>query len=241
MINKPATIDEYVGNKIRDRRKALRLSQAKLADLIGVSYQQVQRYESGANTLTLNRLMQLAFIMNVKPDYFYEGAPVDGDFGKHIPRDAIVRKRVTPLRILLVEDSAGDEILFRKALEISQSMAEIHCIREAETVMDFLQNHQVKYGQPRPELIILDLNMPKVDGLTLLKQIKKNQTLHDIPVLFLTNSMRLEDVREAYRNNANGFIQKSSNFDDFCVDIVTTVKYWAKTVALPMEHIPSAA
>ena len=106
-------------------------------------------------------------------------------------------------------------------------------MQQPDRVMDFLQNHDSKYGRPRPDLIILDLNLPKISGIELLKLIKKNQTLLDIPVVVLTNSIRVQEMQECYRLHAAGFIQKSIDFDEFCEDVATAMKYWAKTVILP--------
>ena len=229
-------LEEYVGNRIRERRKALRMSQSNLADLLGISYQQVQRYETGKNTLTLKRLIQIALAMNVKPDHFYEGAPMHEMLGAKIDSNVIVKQRLRPLRVLLVEDSTADEILFCRSLIATQSFAEVHCIRESDKVMDYLHNHSTKYGHPCPDIIVLDLNLPKINGLALLKMIKQNQATRNIPVLILTNSVRVEDMEEGYKYNANGFHQKSGDYNEFCQEMGAMIHYWAKTVILPTEN-----
>jgi two-component system response regulator len=79
----------------------------------------------------------------------------------------------------------------------------------------------------------MDLNLPKINGLELLRMIKKNPVMSDIPVVVLTNSIRVQEMQECYRLHGAGFIQKSIDFDEFCEDVATAMKYWAKTVILP--------
>ncbi len=232
MTQQPS-IEQYVGNKIRERRKLLKLNQTELANLLGISYQQVQKYESGATTLTLGRLMHIAQILNVQPNYFYDGAPTQELAAPAQASDVISRERKRPLQVLLIEDNSSDEILFKNAVEQCGIPADIYSMQQPDRVMDFLQNHDSKYGRPRPDVIVLDLNLPKISGMELLKLIKKNPTLVDIPVVVLTNSIRVQEMQECYRLNGAGFIQKSIDLDEFCEDIATAMKYWAKTVILP--------
>lgn len=232
MTQQPS-IEQFVGNKIRERRKLLKLNQTELATMLGLSYQQVQKYESGATTLTLGRLMHIAQILNVQPNYFYDGAPTQDLMSPAQNADVINKHRNRPLQIFLIEDNSSDEILFKNAVEQSGIPADIHCMQQPDRVMDFLQHHESKYGRPRPDLIVLDLNLPKINGLELLKMIKKNSPSSDIPVLILTNSIRVQEMQECYRHHGAGFIQKSIDFDEFCEDIATAMKYWAKTVILP--------
>lgn len=232
MTQQPS-IEQYVGNKIRERRKLLKLNQTELANLLGISYQQVQKYESGATTLTLGRLMHIAQILNVQPNYFYDGAPTQDLAAPTQASDVISKDRKRPLQVFLIEDNSSDEILFKNAVEQCGIAADIYSMQQPDRVMDFLQNHDSKYGRPRPDVIVLDLNLPKMNGLELLKLIKKNPALVDIPVIVLTNSIRVQEMQECYRLHGAGFIQKSIDFDEFCEDIATAMKYWAKTVILP--------
>lgn len=228
-----SSIEHYVGNKIRERRKLLKLNQTELATLLGISYQQVQKYESGATPLMLARLMQLAKILNVHPHYFYDGAPTQELEGATPPSDVITKNRNRFLQIFLIEDNSSDEILFKNAVEQSGISADIFSMQQPDRVLDFLRHHESKYGRPRPDVIVLDLNLPKMNGMELLKLVKNNPSLADIPVIILTNSIRASEMQECYRLHGSGFIQKSIDFDEFCADIASAMKYWAKTVILP--------
>lgn len=224
----------YVGQRIRERRKLLKMSQTQLAQMMGFSYQQMQKYETGASQVSLSKLLQFAKILNVPPLFFYEGAKLDDEIGEGIASDIIQKTRTETLHVLLVEDSPADVILFRKALSVCSEQVDLHVIHDSETVGDFLQNHHEKHGKAMPDLIILDLSLPKITGLQLLKSIKSNSETAELPVIILTNSISKKEMREAYRSGAAGFIQKSVDMEQYMESIETVMRYWAKTVSLPV-------
>ncbi len=226
-------LDKYVGYKIKERRKLLKLSQTKLAELMGLSYQQIQKYENGSNKITLSRLIQLSKVLNIPTEYFYEGADLDDDLGKPIHSNVIRTERTHPLNILMVEDNADDEILLRNAIEQSAENVNISVVREADKVIDFLRNYSSKYGQAKPDIIFMDLSLPKTDGISILKSIKKDRDLLETPVVILTNSINVDEMTEIYKQQAAGFIPKSFDFNQFADDIETAIKYWSKVVVLP--------
>ena len=226
-------IDTFIGNKIKKRRKQLALSQQDLARTLSISYQQVQKYESGTTPITLTRLFQISDALNANANFFLEGAPTANDIGEKIKSEVIVRNRTRPLEVLLVEDNSGDELLFRKAVDMSEDEANVHSINDGEKVIDYLCNSESKYGQKIPDIVLLDIKMPKVDGLEILKQIKKNQSISHIPVIVMTNSVRTLDMERAYKLYATGFILKSTDFDEYVKSIAMLMKYWSTVVILP--------
>ena len=226
-------LDKHVGHKIRERRKTLGLTQAELADILGLSHQQVQRYESGENTVAMSRMLEIADSLNVKLDYFYANAPVARSTGHKVATGIITKNIDRPIRLLLVEDTSSDELLFRKAVSKSNIAADIHVIQNPQIVMDYLFNYDSKYGMERPDVVILDINMPRLSGLTLLKKIKGDPQLKTLSVIMLTNSVRSNDMLDAYASHANGFIQKNSDLHEFYEDINLVLQYWSRTVVLP--------
>lgn len=226
-------LDRHVGHKIRERRKALRLTQAELADILGLSHQQVQRYESGENTVSMSRMLEIANSLNIKLNYFYDDAPVTRNIGQKIASGLINKDRDRPLRLLLVEDSSFDELLFRKATEQSGIATEIHVIQDSRNVIGFLSSHTAKCSAGHPDIVVLDINMPYLNGLELLKKIKGDSQLKTMPVIMLSNSVRSKDMLEAYANHANGFIQKNCDLQAFYEEINLALQYWSKTVVLP--------
>lgn len=216
-------LDKYVGARLRERRKALGLTQAELADLVGLSHQQVQRYESGENTISMARVLEFARSLNVKLDYFYDNAPLTQESSS---RGIINKKIEHPLHITLIEDDPNDVLLFRKAVEKSAVAAEIDVLQTTERAIDFLT-------QRKPDLIVLDINMPRINGLQLLQKLKADEQLRVVPVVMLTNSIRSKELLEAYANHASGFIQKSSDLHQFYADINQLLTYWRETMVLP--------
>lgn len=228
-----SSINVYIGQRIRERRKLLHLNQSQLAKLMGLSYQQIQKYESGASHVSIRKLLFFAKILNVPPNYFYEGIDVDEHIGKRIETNIIQKIRTVPLRILLVEDNSADVILFKKSLHSCSELAEVHVIHDPETVMDFLLHHESKFGQKSPDILVIDLSMPKLNGLDLLKTIKKHPKTMELPVIILTNSINIKDMMESYKHGAAGFIQKSVDLNEYMESLDVMVKYWSKIVALP--------
>jgi CheY-like chemotaxis protein len=223
----------YVGQRIRDRRKLLKLNQTELAELMGFSYQQMQKYETGASHVSAGKLLLFAKILNVPPNYFYDGIKLEETIGKRIEATVIQKIRTRAFRILLVEDNPADVILFKKALNENKEPVDVQAVHAAETVIDLLQNHDTKFDQKLPDLVVLDLSLPKLGGLDLLKSIKKHPILLGLPVVILTNSINISDMVEAYRLGAAGFIQKSVDMEEYIECMQHIVNYWSKAVALP--------
>lgn len=222
-------LDKYVGHKIRERRKALGLTQIELGEILGLSHQQVQRYETGENTVSMPRMLEIAAKLNVKPSFFYKNAPVRSEVGVRQP-GIISRELARPLRLWVVEDCSHDALLLRKALERSTISTEMQHYSSAEQALDALR----RAGETAfPDLLLLDINMPRMNGLQVLEQIKREKPLSALPVIVLTNSIRSKDMQEAYARQASGFIQKNSDLMGFYEDIDRLLQYWCRTVILP--------
>jgi CheY-like chemotaxis protein/DNA-binding XRE family transcriptional regulator len=235
-MNNPETCDPVyacIGQRIRDRRKLLKLNQVKLAELMGFSYQQMQKYESGASHVSTGKLLLFAKILNVPPSFFYEGINVEETIGARIEPTTIQKIRTRALNVWVVDDRAADVILLNTALKAYNQHADLHVIHEAETAMDALLNYQTGVNQKKPDIVLLDLSLPKLSGMELLKSIKKHPQTLALPVIILTNSISMKDMLESYRHGAAGFIQKSVDLDGYMEDMDVLFKYWSKTVSLP--------
>ncbi len=143
-----------------------------------------------------------------------------------------------PIRIVVADDDADDRMMIRDAFEESKLGNPIDFVEDGMELMEYL-NREGKYanltGQPYPGFILLDLNMPRKDGRTALKEIKESAELHRIPIVILTTSKAEEDIIKTYNLGVNSFICKPVSFDKL-VDIVKTVgHYWIQIVALPPE------
>ncbi|HEX3567854.1 MAG TPA: response regulator, partial [Acidimicrobiales bacterium] len=121
----------------------------------------------------------------------------------------------TPIEVLLVEDDPGDVLITREALVGSKLVHNIHVVDNGERAVDFLRRHGDYHDAPRPDLILLDLNLPRLDGREVLAQIKGDESLRQIPVVVLTTSDAEEDVLRSYDLHANAYVTKPVEFEAF--------------------------
>lgn len=141
--------------------------------------------------------------------------------------------RVKPIEILLVEDNPGDADLAREALEGSKMRNTLHVVGDGVAAMDFLRRTGAHAGAPRPDLILLDLNLPKKDGREVLAEIKSDDDLKRIPVVILTTSTAEEDVLRTYNLHANCYITKPIDLNQFLKVIRSIEDFWLCIVKLP--------
>ncbi|MDF5709438.1 MAG: response regulator [Nostoc sp. S4] len=149
-----------------------------------------------------------------------------------------MKGRETNVTILMADDDEDDRMLVREALAESQLPIELYIVSNGEELMDYLY-HRGRYadnrGKPHPGLILLDLNMPKKDGLEALKEIKTDPQLRQIPVIMLSTSGVQEDIYNTYDLGANSFIIKPVTFASLVEVMKTLGKYWFEIVQLPAE------
>jgi CheY-like chemotaxis protein len=138
-----------------------------------------------------------------------------------------------PIEILLVEDNPGDARLTREALSTSKIHNNLHHARDGEEAMQFLRREGAFADAPRPDLILLDLNLPKRDGREVLDDIKSDPLLLHVPVVILTTSQAEEDILKAYRLHANCFISKPVDLEQFIKVVSSIEQFWFTIVKLP--------
>lgn len=138
-----------------------------------------------------------------------------------------------PARILLIEDNQDDIELTLEALQDSKVRIEIEVVSDGMAAMAFLRREGVYADKPRPDLILLDLNLPLKDGREVLKEIRGDQDLTDIPVVVLTTSEDEEDILRAYKLHANCYIAKPVDFVRFTEIIRQVEGFWLQLVKLP--------
>ena len=139
------------------------------------------------------------------------------------------------VNILLVEDNEGDIFLTRKAFEKASFPHEIHIAKDGEEALDFVFQRGSFAVKPRPDIIFLDMNMPKKDGKEVLKEIKEDESLRRIPVIVLTSSKAEQDVLKAYDLHANSYMVKPLDLGKFQETVQAIENFWFKAVVLPDE------
>ena len=138
-----------------------------------------------------------------------------------------------PVDILLVEDSPSDQLLAREALAEAGVKSRLHIVSDGIEAMAFLRRQGRHQNAPRPDLILLDLNLPRKDGREVLSEIKSSEDLKRIPVVVLTTSESEQDVKRAYALHANCYISKPVDFEAFKRVIRSIEEFWFRTVRLP--------
>ena len=138
-----------------------------------------------------------------------------------------------PIEILLVEDSATDVLLTREAFQDGKIRNVLHVVEHGEDALSFLRNEGMYADAPRPDLILLDLNLPRMDGREVLAKIKAEEGLKQIPVVVLTTSKHEEDILESYNLHANCFITKPVDFEKFTEVVGKIEQFWFTVVTLP--------
>jgi CheY-like chemotaxis protein len=137
------------------------------------------------------------------------------------------------IQILLVEDNPGDVRLTKEALRGAKVANELHVVGDGEEAIDFLRQRGRHGGAPRPDIVLLDLNLPRIDGVEVLADIKSDADLAKIPIIVLTSSSAEVDIQRAYELHANCFISKPVDFTEFIGAVRSLEGFWLKIVRLP--------
>ncbi len=137
------------------------------------------------------------------------------------------------IEILLVEDDPGDELITREAFEHNKLTNNLHVAHDGEEGLDFLYQRGQFEGAPRPDLILLDLNLPKYDGRQLLEKVKSDPDLARIPVVVLTTSSAEEDILRSYELHANAYVTKPVDLDQFINAVRQIDEFFIQVVRLP--------
>ncbi|HEX2820987.1 MAG TPA: response regulator [Streptosporangiaceae bacterium] len=135
--------------------------------------------------------------------------------------------------VLLVEDDPGDVVMTREAFELSPISSTLHVVGDGEQAMHFLRRTSEFAGAPRPGLILLDLNLPRRNGLEVLADLKADPGLLTIPVVILTTSQAETDILASYQLHANAYITKPASFDRFAAAIRQLDDFFLALVKLP--------
>ena len=135
--------------------------------------------------------------------------------------------------ILLVEDSQADVLITREAFEQAKMINPLHVVEDGIQALAFLRQEEEYASAPRPDLILLDLNLPRKNGREVLAEVKSDPKLKTIPVIVLTTSQAEQDILEAYGLHANCYIVKPVEFENFVTAVQSVQRFWLSVVALP--------
>lgn len=140
------------------------------------------------------------------------------------------------VEILLVEDSEPDILLTEEAFSEARVRNRLHVVRDGEEALQFLRREGDYAAAPRPDVILMDINMPRKNGLEVLEEVKADPSLRSIPVLILTTSQAEDDVQRSYSGHASGYVVKPVGFENFLQAIRAFEDFWLTFVRFPPRH-----
>lgn len=140
-----------------------------------------------------------------------------------------------PIHILLIEDNEGDIILTTEALTMGKIIKTITAIKDGKEAIDFLEKKHPYHNRQIPDLILLDINLPKMNGHEVLKTIRANNDIKHIPVIMFTTSSSENDILQAYQNFANCYLTKPSDADDFLKIVLSIENFWINYAQLSVK------
>ena len=140
---------------------------------------------------------------------------------------------MTPIEILLVEDDENDLRITQRALAKSAVPVQIRVVRDGQEALDYLHGRPPYVGRKRPGLVLLDISLPKMNGMDVLRAVKSDPALRPIPILMLTTSARPEDIATAYTHGANGYVCKPIHFARFVEVVADVSEYWGRVARVP--------
>ena len=209
-----------------------------VSNKLGISYQQVQKYEQATTKISASTLFRLAELYEVGVEKFFEGVRSKRPFvstalGSGDPGE----DKSDEVCILLVEDNPGDEAVTRHALREFKNL-NVLCVHDGLQALDVLKYKRLCSNFPRPCVVLSDIFIPKRDGLSLLRELKRDRQTQGIPVVFVTDNISQDLITQAYQAGASGYICKSFNFDEFKANIFDCIRYWTMAVSLPGHPRP---
>jgi len=140
-----------------------------------------------------------------------------------------------PIDILVVEDDEGDVLMIREALSETKIPSVLNVVDNGEDALRYLRREDPYAGATRPDLVLLDLNLPRLDGRQVLSTIKDDSTLRRIPVVILTTSSNLDDIEHSYDQHANAYVTKPVGFEEFVQVIREIDSFYTSTAQLPHQ------
>ena len=144
-----------------------------------------------------------------------------------------IKENIRPIEILLVDDNPGDIRLTQEALKESKVLNKIHVVEDGMETLEFLRKEGRFKNEITPDIILLDLNLPKINGQEVLTEIKNDELLKKIPVVILTISMAEEDILKSYELHANCYITKTVDMNQFIKIVRSIENFWFSIVRLP--------
>ncbi|MBT4921628.1 MAG: response regulator [Rickettsiales bacterium] len=221
--------NKFVGNKLRAIRGLRGLTRLDLSEILGVSRSLVQQYENGNVRIPLSSILILSKLLDTPVHYFLDGA------SSMLRQDNLVNdyyvniNHRNHLNILIVENNVSDQLMLTKAIESVRNIeTSLYAVHNSEEALMFLRNSYL----PLPNIILLNLNSPKMEGLDLIKMLNNDSKLRIIPVIIMTNSIKFADLSRCYQHHISGYYIKSLDLNKLKSYIEVSLHYWLKNYTM---------
>ncbi len=228
-VNSNKFFDDYIGKQLKDRRLRCNMTLMDAAKKTGMSYQQIQKYECAGSRISAYLLFKLATAYNSPIDSFFRELTV---YNNEIKVKNNRFRAQNSFNVLIVEDNPGDEAITRRALQEIESI-NVLCVHDSDQLMSLLKYKTLCTDFPKPDLIFLDIYLPNRNGIAILKDIKHDTLLGNIPIIMLTSNVDSTLMEQSYKYGSSGYICKSFDFVQFKKNITSCINYWSKTVVSP--------
>jgi CheY-like chemotaxis protein/DNA-binding XRE family transcriptional regulator len=216
--------DKFVGEKLRAIRDLRHLTRSDLSEILSVSSSLIQQYENGSVRMPLSTVFILSNALNVSVGYFLDGAK-EVIAKTKTANDAYVSLDTRRhLNILIIESNAAGQLMLIKAIEAIKTIkTALYAVHNAEAAINFLK----KPNTPKPNLILLNLNLPKLDGFDFIKTLNNHSKFKAIPIIVLTNSIKYSDLERCYQHGIAGYFIKDLDFSRLKTYIEASLHYWS--------------
>ena len=227
----------YIGKRLKEKRKKLGLTLLEIAESVGISHQQLQKYEAAQCRVSAETLHRIAAILGVDLSYFFQGFE---NYSKKTmqnstgTRGAFAHKKIS---ILIIEGDPQEEAWIRAALGVNTKKKVVYGAHRPDQAMAFLRHKSTTTEFVKPDILILSFDFPQQEGQWLLREVKRDRDLRNIPVIIVSHNKQANQVINAYNHAAGGYIHKSTNVGEFQRAIKSAVAYWSQIVCSPTGYV----
>ena len=234
-VSRLKPIDKFIGMQLRKERKKRKMSLTDVSENLGISYQQLQKYEQAKSRVAVSTLYALAELYGLEMSNFFFA--VGNELSAHDGRRSVVcGTEMRDINVLVAEPDPADEALIRNAMEDIDSL-NVLFVHDGVQSLEVLKYKTLCPNFPKPNVVFIDPFIAKRDGLSVLKELKRDERTKEIPVVMLTNVIDPGLIERAYKFGGSGYILKTHNHEVFKESITNCIKYWTKTVVAPVAGV----
>ncbi|MFT4718815.1 MAG: CheY-like chemotaxis protein/DNA-binding XRE family transcriptional regulator [Rickettsiales bacterium] len=219
-------ISKTIGQEIYKNRKIRSITRGDLAKAIGVSQALIQQYESGSTKISIEILYKIYHILKFSIDSSFDNIKKYEDQNLHNKDNKYIgTNKLSFLRILMIDDSIVDQMIFSDILKEIAIKSELTSVQDGEEAMNIVKKDAFNHN-----IMFLDINLPKYSGIEILKLIKRNDYIRNVPIVIYTSSIMEEDMKKCYQIGCNGYLIKTLDNELLKKNLSVTLQYWINNI-----------